>query len=85
MEVLLVLLQPIEPKSKFYKFSQPVPITTKFPLIAVNDDTSKYVKSILLNRDTMLGKRILAADDLYSLDDCAKILKETANLDVVVE
>jgi len=85
MEFALLSLQPIASGSKSYKFSVPVPSMTKFPLIAVNEDTGKYVKSILLNREKMLGRRVLVAENLYTLDDCANILKETAGLDVAVE
>ena len=61
------------PTTNKWRLSLPFPITTRIPLFAAEYDTGKFVKSILLNRESMLGKRILAATayitPLEMLDD----------------
>jgi hypothetical protein len=78
-------LKPTSPGAKSYKFCAPVPITTKLPIFSVNEDTGKYVKAILLNREKVLGKQVYIAENHYSLIDIVKALKEVGGLDVVAE
>lgn len=85
MSYLLYWLQPISPGSKSYKFSVPFPTSTKLPLISVNEDTRKYVKAILLNREKVLGKQISAGENYYSPDDAVRIIRLIGGLDATVE
>ena len=82
---LSYFLKPTSPDAKSYKFCAPFPITTKLPIFCVNEDTGKYVKAILLNREKVLGKQVYIAENHYSLIDIVKALKEVGGLDVVAE
>jgi hypothetical protein len=46
------------------------------PLIWAEEDTGKFVKGILKNRDSLLGKRVLAADRYYSTEEMVQIFSE---------
>ncbi len=52
-----------------YVLNGPFPQTTKIPLLDVTGDTGKFVKAILLHREKLLGKRVLAATDYYTPKD----------------
>ncbi|KAK0109493.1 hypothetical protein ONS95_002183 [Cadophora gregata] len=52
-----------------YTLSMPVPSSTPVPLLAPLSDTGKFLKGILLNRFTTLGKRVLAATKYYTFDE----------------
>lgn len=54
----------------------PIPGTTPIPLIDTANDTGKFVKGILLNREKTLGKRIYAATDYYTVDQIVQQFKE---------
>ena len=82
---LLYFLKPTSPDAKSYKFCAPFPVTTKLPIFCVNEDTGKYVKAILLNREKVLGKQVYIAENHYSFIDIVKALKEVGGLDVVAE
>ncbi|KAF8253672.1 putative NmrA family transcriptional regulator [Wilcoxina mikolae CBS 423.85] len=49
-----------------YTLSWPVPGSTKFPLFSPGDDTGKFVSSILLRREEMLGGRVFGASGWWS-------------------
>ena len=70
--------------SKAYKISLPVPSTTKWPLLSVNEDTGKYVKAILLNREKLLGKQICAAEEKYTIGETIKVMNE-GGMDIAFE
>jgi hypothetical protein len=55
----------------------PIPTSSPVPLLDTEDDTGKFVKGILLNREKVLGKRIYGATDYYTPD---KIVKEFKDL-----
>jgi len=38
-------------------------------MISAGEDTGKFVKGILLNREKVLGKQIRAAENAYTLDE----------------
>lgn len=42
------------------------------PLLHTQEDTGKFVKGILKNRDQLLGKRIYAAERYYSTEEMAR-------------
>jgi hypothetical protein len=60
-----------------WAFSLPIPGSSPVPLFASEDDTGKYVKAILLNREKLLGKRILAAAKYYTCDEIVELFKKT--------
>lgn len=55
----------------------PIAETSKFPLIAIQEDTGKFVTAALRNRDALLGARLLGATAYYTgreiLDTLAKV------------
>jgi hypothetical protein len=64
------------PPNNAWTLSLPIPGTSPFPLINTEDDTGKFVKGILLNREKTLGKRILGATDYYTVDQIVEQFKE---------
>jgi hypothetical protein len=46
------------------------------PLLWAEEDTGKFVKGILKNREKLLGKRVLAADRYYSSEEMVQIFSE---------
>lgn len=52
-----------------YILALPIPPRTQIPLFDAGADTGKFVKGILLHRKEVLGKRVLAATDYYTLDE----------------
>lgn len=54
----------------------PIPGTSPMPLIDSDEDAGKYVKGILLNREKVLGKRIYASTDYYTVDEIVQQFKE---------
>ncbi|KAG4433437.1 hypothetical protein IFR05_011083 [Cadophora sp. M221] len=85
MEQLPLMLIPTSPGAKSYKLITPVATTTKFPLVSVRVDTGKYVKSIILNRETILGKVIKGGERDYTTQEAADILVKVREVDVVAE
>lgn len=59
------MLRP-SPVTGAYTLALPIPTTSPMPLIDTETDTGKFVKGILLNREKVLGKRILGAADYYT-------------------
>ncbi len=49
-----------------YSFALPIPTNSPIPLFDAEDDTGKFVKAILLNREKVLGARIYGATDYYT-------------------
>lgn len=64
------------PPNNDWTLALPVPGSSPVPLLNTADDTGKFVKGILLNREKVLGKRILGATDYYTLDEMVKEFKE---------
>lgn len=64
------------PPNNDWTLALPVPISSPVPLLATVEDTGKFVKGILLNREKTLGKRILGATDYYKLTDLVDQFKE---------
>jgi len=50
-----------------WTFSLPVPPSTPVPLVAIVEDTGKFVKAMLLKREEVLGKRVLGATAYYTM------------------
>lgn len=81
--VASMLLHPApdsSPPSYVLKF--PAPERTPIPLFDSAHDTGKFVKAILTHRDSLLGKRVLAATDYYTstniLDAFTEVKPESA-------
>ncbi|KAE8449621.1 hypothetical protein EG329_007951 [Mollisiaceae sp. DMI_Dod_QoI] len=85
MHYILFQLVPKSPGSKSYTLKVPMSTNNKYPLISVPNDVGKYVKSILLNREKLLGKQILAGERDYTFQETADILKNVGGLDVIAE
>ncbi|KAH7066177.1 putative NmrA family transcriptional regulator [Paraphoma chrysanthemicola] len=55
----------------------PIAENSKFPLIDIKSDTGKFVKAIIKNRSSVLGARVLGAENYYTatqvLDTLAKV------------
>lgn len=54
----------------------PIPTSSPIPLLDTADDTGKFVKGILLNREKALGKRILGATDYYTIEEIVRQFQE---------
>jgi hypothetical protein len=60
-----------------FTLALPVPTDKKvLPLLWAEEDTGKFVKGILKNRDSLLGKRVIAADRYYSMEEMVQIFSE---------
>lgn len=82
MHYILLQLQPTGPDSKTYKLVIPISDTTQIPYISITSDAGKYLKAILLNRSSLLGKQVLAAESSHNSLEVVKILQEKGGLDV---
>ncbi len=60
---------PQEPHA--YTLALPMPPATPVPYFDAADDTGKFVKAMILKRDQVLGKRILAATAYYKVEEVA--------------
>ena len=48
-----------------------MPPTTPIPFFDAADDTGKFVKAMVMKRDQVLGKNVLAASAYYKVDEVA--------------
>jgi hypothetical protein len=64
------------PPNNAWTLGLPIPGSSPVPLLDTADDTGKFVKGILLNREKSLGKRILGATDYYTLNQIVEQFKE---------
>ena len=60
-----------------YVFSIPTPADGQIPLVDIENDTGKFVKAALLDREGTLGKRILGAEKYYTPEEVVKVFEET--------
>ena len=64
-----------------YALALPMPSTTPIPYFDAASDTGKFVKAMIMKRDQVLGKNILAACAYYKVEDVpatfAKVKPET--------
>ena len=63
------MLHPSPNSHNEYILALPIPPHTPIPLFDAGADTGKFIKGILLHREELLGKRVLAATDYYTLDE----------------
>lgn len=67
------MLHPASPTSpNEYILGLPIPPHTQIPLFDASADTGNFIKGILLHREELLGKRVLAATDYYTLDSIVR-------------
>lgn len=59
-----------------YTIALPMPPTTEIPLFDAGDDTGKFVKAMILKRDQVLGKNILAASAYYKAEEIASTFEK---------
>jgi hypothetical protein len=64
------------PPNNDWTLGLPIPTSSPVPLLDTADDTGKFVKGMLLNREKVLGKRIYGATDYYTLDEIVKEFRE---------
>lgn len=64
------------PPNNDWTLALPIPSTTPIPLLDTADDTGKFVKAILNNREKTLGKQIYAATNYYTIEEIVKEFKE---------
>lgn len=64
------------PPNNAWTLALPIPGNSPIPLLDTADDTGKFVKGILLNREKALGKRIYGATDYYSVNEITQQFKE---------
>ncbi|KAB8304251.1 hypothetical protein EYC80_003667 [Monilinia laxa] len=69
------MLRQLPPDNK-WKLAFPIPASAPVPLLAAAEDTGKFVKGILLNREKVLGKRIYGATKYYTLTEILNEFKE---------
>lgn len=70
------MLHPSPSSPNEYLLAFPIPPHTPIPLINAEADTGKFIKGILLHREELLGKRVLAATDYYTLDEIVREFNE---------
>ncbi|KAL8978437.1 MAG: hypothetical protein Q9177_006405, partial [Variospora cf. flavescens] len=59
-----------------YTFAMPMPPTTPIPFFDAAEDTGKFVKAMLMKRDQVLGKHVLAATDYYPAAEVPRIFEQ---------
>jgi uncharacterized protein YbjT (DUF2867 family) len=64
------------PPNNDWTLALPIPGNTPVPLLDTADDTGKFVKGILNNREKTLGKQIYGATNYYTLEEMVKEFKE---------
>lgn len=66
------MLHPSPTSPNEYILALPIPPHTPIPLFDAEADTGKFIKGILLHRQELLGKRVLAATDYYTLNEIVR-------------
>lgn len=67
------MLHPSSPTTpNEYILALPIPPHTQIPLFDAGADTGNFIKGILLHREELLGKRVLAATEYYTLDEIVR-------------
>lgn len=64
------------PPDNKWTFAMPIPASSPIPLFDTVDDTGKFVKGILLNREATLGKRILGATEYLTVQQVVDEFKK---------
>jgi len=64
------------PPNNDWTLALPIPSTSPIPLLDTADDTGKFVKGILNNREKTLGMQIYGATNYYTIEEIVKEFKE---------
>ncbi|KAM3066031.1 hypothetical protein ACMFMF_010651 [Clarireedia jacksonii] len=64
------------PPDQKWKLAFPIPASAQVPLLDTANDTGKFVKGILLNREKLLGKRVYGATEYLTLTEILNQFKE---------
>jgi hypothetical protein len=64
------------PPNNDWTLGLPIPTSSPVPLLDTADDTGKFVKGILLNREKALGMRVYGATGYYTVEEIIKEFKE---------
>ncbi|KAL8833428.1 MAG: hypothetical protein Q9170_004271 [Blastenia crenularia] len=81
MSNLETMFNPAPQPPHTYTFAMPMPPTTPIPFFDAAADTGKFVKAMVMKRDQVLGKRVLAATDYYTAESVPKIFSEVKKED----
>ena len=65
------------PPNNAWTLGLPIPTSSPVPLLDTAEDTGKFVKGILLNREKALGKRIYGATAYYTVQEIVDQFKAT--------
>ena len=64
------------PPNNDWTLGLPIPTSSPVPLLDTAEDTGKFVKGILLNREKALGMRVYGATAYYSVAEIVKEFQE---------
>ncbi|TDZ32055.1 NmrA-like family domain-containing protein 1 [Colletotrichum spinosum] len=64
------------PPDNAWALSLPIPSSSPIPLFDAPADTGKFVKGIVLNREKVLGKRVLAATAYTTAGEAVEVFKK---------
>ncbi|KAL8897619.1 MAG: hypothetical protein Q9207_007125 [Kuettlingeria erythrocarpa] len=64
------------PSPQAYTFAMPMPPKTPIPFFDAANDTGKFVKAMLMKREQVLGRSVLAATDYYAAADVPRIFEK---------
>ena len=76
MSLLDTSFRPSPQEPHDYTLALPMPPETPIPFFDPVDGTGKFVKAMLMKRDEVLGKEILAAGQYYNVGDVPKIFAQ---------
>ncbi|KAF9869604.1 NmrA-like family protein [Colletotrichum karsti] len=63
------------PPDNAWALNLPIPASAPMPLFDASADTGKFVKAIVLNRDKLLGKRVLGATEYVTTGEAVETFK----------
>lgn len=64
------------PPENAWTIAQPTPVTSKVPVFAAAEDTGKFIKGILNNREKTMGKQILGATNYMTFQEIIDVFKK---------
>ncbi|KAF6820693.1 hscarg protein [Colletotrichum sojae] len=64
------------PPDNAWALNLPIPASSPVPLFDAGADTGKFVKGIVLNRDKVLGKRVLGATEYLTTGEAVETFKK---------
>lgn len=79
------MLYPSPNSPNEYILAFPIPPHTPIPLFYAEADTGKFIKGILLHREELLGKRVLAAADYYTLHEIVRDFNDVTKQEVTAK